>query len=87
MSISGYVILVLAISACSEGRWMHPVKTETQALQDWDVCKTEVLAGTEFQKDTLAGGINLSGCMHSKGYRYVEDQPPKPPSPDSPTLH
>ncbi len=69
----GMVILILLLSACAEGRWVHPAKTDTQARQDWDICKTEVLSGAEHQKDTMAGGINLSGCMRSKGYRYVED--------------
>jgi hypothetical protein len=36
-----------------------------------------VPAGVEHQKDTMAGGINLSGCMRSKGYRYVEEPPPR----------
>ncbi|MDR4495823.1 MAG: hypothetical protein AB7P17_09565 [Nitrospirales bacterium] len=73
VSMSGCVLLVLGLSSCSEGRWVHPTHNESQALQDWNTCKAEVLAGTEFHKETLAGGINLSGCMHSKGYRYVED--------------
>ena len=28
--------------------------------------------------DTMAGGINLSGCMQSKGYAYVESGAPSP---------
>jgi hypothetical protein len=36
------------------------------------MCKAEILAGHE-QKGTMAGGINLSRCMQSKGYTYVED--------------
>lgn len=73
VNIRGWLLLLLTLSACSEGRWVHPTNTEPQARRDWDLCKTEVLAGVEHQKDTMAGGINLSGCMHSKGYRYVED--------------
>jgi hypothetical protein len=64
------------VSGCAEGRWVHPSKTEAQAQKDWEICKAEVLAGAEHQKDTMAGSINLSGCMQSKGYRYIEAQPP-----------
>lgn len=67
------------LSACSEGRWTHATKTEAQTQQDWDLCKTEVLSGVEHAKDTMAGGINLSGCMQSKGYTYVEDGTPAQP--------
>jgi hypothetical protein len=59
--------------ACAEGRWVHPAKSGAEAHADWDHCKAEVPAGVEHQKDTMAGGINLSGCMQSKGYRYVEE--------------
>jgi hypothetical protein len=31
----------------------------------------------------MAGGINLSGCMQSKGYRYAGDQSPKYPRVDA----
>jgi hypothetical protein len=80
------VVLLLAVllSACTEGRWVHPAKTEAQAQQDWDICKAEVLSGAEHQKDTMAGGINLSGCMQSKGYRHVDDQPSRAPHAESP---
>jgi hypothetical protein len=84
VNIRGCLLLLLTLSACSEGRWVHPIKTEVQGLQDWDICKAEVLAGTEFHKDTMAGGINLSGCMQSKGYRYLEPPPLHNPSADIP---
>jgi hypothetical protein len=67
-------VSILMLSACLEGRWTHPTRSEAQAQQDWDICKAEVLAGYEHKKDTMAGGINLSGCMQSKGYTYVEGQ-------------
>jgi len=70
-------VLLLALSACAEGRWVHPAQGEAQTAQDWERCKAEVLSGQEHQKDTMAGGINLSGCMKSKGYRYTEDHPPQ----------
>jgi hypothetical protein len=44
-----------------------------------------VLSGQEHRKDTMAGGINLSGCMQSKGYTYVEGQAPPPSNADRPT--
>ena len=72
----GCLLLSLALVACSEGRWVHPAKTETQAQQDWDICKSEVLSGVEHQKETLAGGVNFTGCMRSKGYTYVEGNAP-----------
>lgn len=78
-------VLILMLSACSEGRWMHQTKTEAQAQQDWDLCKAEVLSGQEHRKDTMAGGINLSGCMQSKGYTYVEGQAAPPSSADGST--
>jgi hypothetical protein len=56
---------------------VHPAKSGAEAHADWDHCKAEVPAGVEHQKDTMAGGINLSGCMRSKGYRYVEEPPPR----------
>lgn len=74
----GFSAMVLLISACAEGRWMHSTNTAVQTQQDWEMCKTEVLSGQEHRKDAMAGGINLSGCMQSKGYSYVED--PSPPS-------
>ncbi|BCA56627.1 hypothetical protein W02_37670 [Nitrospira sp. KM1] len=81
------LLIPLFLVSCAEGRWAHPTKTEAQAQQDWEVCKSEVLSGAEHQKDTMAGSINLSGCMQSKGYRYVEDEHPKYPSADSPVPH
>ncbi|GJL56020.1 MAG: hypothetical protein NPIRA02_31520 [Nitrospirales bacterium] len=74
------LVLFLSIAACTEGRWVHPIKTEPQALEDWNTCKTEVLAGTEYEKNAMAGGINLTGCMRSKGYRYVDEQQANPPN-------
>jgi hypothetical protein len=59
--------------ACAEGRWVHATKSEAEAQQDWEICKTEVLSGAEHRKETMAGGINLSGCMQSKGYTYTEE--------------
>lgn len=69
------LVLGLVLTACSEGRWVHPARTEANVQADWDQCKAEVLAGVEHQKDTMAGGINLSGCMQSKGYEYVTAPP------------
>lgn len=66
-------LLIALLSACAEGRWVHTEKSDSRMQEDWEQCKAEVLAGEEHRKDTLAGGINLSGCMHSKGYRYIED--------------
>lgn len=53
-------------TGCAEGRWLHATKSEANALADWERCKAEVLAGVEHRKETMAGGINLSGCMRSK---------------------
>jgi hypothetical protein len=75
-------VSILMLGGCSDGRWMHQTKTEVQAQQDWDLCKAEVLSGQEHRKDTMAGGINLSGCMQSKGYTYVEGQAAPPSSAD-----
>lgn len=75
------VASLVGFSACAEGRWVHPTHTEEQAKQDWEICKREVLSGQEHAKDTMAGGINLSGCMKSKGYTYVDIQPQQPPTP------
>jgi hypothetical protein len=80
----GFSAMVLLLSACAEGRWVHPTNTDAQSQQDWDECKTEVLSGQEHRKDTMAGGINLSGCMQSKGYRYVEDLSPRQTDSQSP---
>lgn len=74
---TGSLVLFLALVACSEGRWVHPTKTEAQAQQDWEICKSEVLSGVEHEKETLAGGVNFTGCMRSKGYTYVEDDAPR----------
>jgi hypothetical protein len=71
-------ILLALLSACAEGRWMQEGKTEAHTQEDWEQCKAEVLSGQEHHKDTMAGGVNLSGCMQSKGYGYIEDLPPKP---------
>ncbi|MCS6319867.1 MAG: hypothetical protein H8K05_19285 [Nitrospira sp.] len=71
------LLSLLLLSGCVEGRWVHPEHTEDQTGQDWEDCKAEVLSGQEHNKETLAGGINLSGCMHAKGYRYVEDRLPQ----------
>jgi len=68
------VILGLLLAACAEGRWEQAGKSEAHTQEDWDICKREVLSGQEHAKETLAGGINLSGCMQSKGYRYVEPE-------------
>lgn len=71
---TGLSAMLLMLSACAEGRWVHPTNTDAHTQQDWEICKTEVLSGQEHRKDAMAGGVNLSGCMQSKGYRYVEDQ-------------
>lgn len=66
----------LALTACAEGQWVHPTRTSMETQEDWETCKAEVLSGKEHGKSSLAGGINLSGCMQSKGYRYIEAPPP-----------
>lgn len=73
----GVGLLLALLAGCAEGRWVQAGKTEAHTQDDWEQCKSEVLSGQEHQKDTMAGGVNLSGCMHSKGYRYVEENPPK----------
>lgn len=77
-------LLFALLSACAEGRWVQAERSDAQMLDDWTLCKEEVLTGEEHGKDTLAGGINLSGCMHSKGYRYVEEEAGQPAAPTSP---
>lgn len=72
----GMGLLLALLAGCAEGRWVQAGKTEAHTQEDWEQCKAEVLSGQEHHKQTMAGGINLSGCMHSKGYRYVEDLPP-----------
>ncbi|HSE58110.1 MAG TPA: hypothetical protein VLA99_05350 [Nitrospiraceae bacterium] len=67
------LLVLLLLSACAEGRWVHPAKSAADVQTDRERCKAEVLAGQEHQKDTMAGGINFNGCMQSKGYRYVEE--------------
>jgi hypothetical protein len=81
------LLITLLLTACAEGRWVHSVKTEAQSREDWEICKREVLSGQEHAKDTMAGGINLSGCMQSKGYRYIEQQPSQQPNADIPAPH
>ncbi len=68
------LLIALLLTACAEGRWEQAGKSEAQTQEDWDICKQEVLSGQEHAKETLAGGINLSGCMQSKGYRYAAPQ-------------
>jgi hypothetical protein len=82
----GFVLglVVCLLPACAEGRWVHPTNTEAQAQQDWDLCKSEVLSGQEHDKAMMAGSINLSGCMRSKGYTYVKDQEPSRSNIDAP---
>lgn len=79
-------LLLLLLSACAEGQWVQADRTGAQMQDDWEQCKAEVLAGEEHRKDTLAGGINLSGCMQSKGYHYGESPASAPntcpPCPD-----
>ena len=82
-----FIMLGLALTACAEGQWVHPTRTSMETQEDWDTCKAEVLSGKEHGKSTLAGGINLSGCMQSKGYRYLEAPPPPEPSMDTKTNH
>jgi hypothetical protein len=87
MSWTGQAIgvsIMLLLSGCAEGRWAHPTNTDQQTQQDWEICKAEVLSGQEHRKDTMAGGVNLSGCMQSKGYSYVEEQPRRAPGSESP---
>lgn len=80
-----FLMLGLALTACAEGQWVHPTRTSVEETQeDWDTCKAEVLSGKEHGKSTLAGGINLSGCMQSKGYSYIEAPPPQNLSADTP---
>lgn len=80
----GSFLLMGLLTACAEGRWVHQTKTEAQGQQDWDMCKTEVLSGAEHQKNSMACSINLSGCMQSKGYRYLEAQPSRVHNAESP---
>ena len=71
----GVGLLLAILAGCAEGRWVQAGKTEAHAQEDWEQCKGEVLSGQEHHKQTMAGEINLSGCMHSKGYRYVNNHP------------
>lgn len=68
------LLITLLLTACAEGRWTQAGESEAQSNADWETCKREVLSGQEHAKETMAGGINLSGCMQSKGYRYVEPE-------------
>ncbi len=68
----GASLLLALLAACAEGRWVQAGRTAAHTQEDWEQCKAEVLSGAEHVKESLAGGINLSGCMHSKGYRYAE---------------
>ncbi|SPP65581.1 hypothetical protein [Nitrospira lenta] len=77
------LLIPLVLAACAEGRWVHATKTDAQSREDWEVCKSEVLLGQEHAKVSPAGGINLSGCMQSKGYRYAEQPPSQNPHADT----
>ncbi|HAP39996.1 MAG TPA: hypothetical protein DCQ94_09580 [Nitrospira sp.] len=80
----GVGLLLVLLAGCAEGRWVQAGKTDAHTQDDWEQCKAEVLSGQEHQKDTMAGGINLSGCMQAKGYMYVEGGPAPPPGADRP---
>ncbi|MBA5868510.1 MAG: hypothetical protein GDA68_00670 [Nitrospira sp. CR2.1] len=80
----GLGLLLALLAGCAEGRWVQAGKTEAHTQEDWEECKAEVLSGQEHQKDTMAGGINLSGCMQAKGYRYVEGPAGQPTGLSSP---
>lgn len=83
-----FLMLGLTLTACAEGVWVHPTRTSVEETQeDWETCKEEVLSGEEHGKNTLAGGINLSGCMQSKGYRYLEAPRPPDPGANTPATH
>jgi len=84
MKVALLVVMVL-LAGCAEGRWLHYDRTEAQAQHDWEICKAEVLSGAEHQKETMAGSINLSGCMQSKGYRYFEGQLVRHSNAETPT--
>lgn len=78
------LLIALLVTACAEGRWGQAGKSEAQSREDWETCKREVLSGHEHAKETMAGGINLSGCMQSKGYRYIEQEPSQQSNTDIP---
>ncbi len=80
----GLGLLLALLAGCAEGRWVQAGKTEAHTQEGWEECKAEVLSGQEHQKDTMAGGTNLSGCMQAKGYRYVEGQAGQPTGLSSP---
>ncbi len=80
----GVGLLLALLAGCAEGRWVQAGTTEAHTQDDWEQCKAEVLSGQEHRKDTMAGGINLSGCMQAKGYRYVEEPAGPPTSRPSP---
>lgn len=75
----GTGLLIALLSGCAEGRWVHADRSDIHMQEDWEQCKAEVLSGAEHVKETFAGGINLSGCMQSKGYRYVDTPPTQRP--------
>jgi len=81
------LLITLLLVACAEGRWEQTGKSAAQSQEDWETCKSEVLSGQEHAKDTMAGGINLSGCMQSKGYRYADQQPSQHPNAAIPAMH
>ena len=80
-------LLLALLAGCAEGRWVQAGKTDAHTQDDWEQCKADVLSGQEHQKDTMAGGINLSGCMQAKGYRYVDGQPPQRSRGDTSASH
>ncbi|WP_447599382.1 hypothetical protein [Nitrospira sp. Nam80] len=51
-TVSARVGTMVLLSGCADGRWAHPLRTESQTQQDWDMCRAEVLAGHE-QKETM----------------------------------
>lgn len=69
---------LLGLSACAEGRWVHPTHTEDQAKQDWEICKAEVLSGQQHAKDRWPAA---STCPAACGQKAIPTSKPGPSSP------
>ncbi|HSB45958.1 MAG TPA: hypothetical protein VLD60_13165 [Nitrospira sp.] len=73
--IIGVVCALGLVSACSNTRWVHPTKPESEYTNDYNRCQNLILRDPKLQQGNQLLVVNATErCMQKEGWRLVEDE-------------
>lgn len=75
VQIIGIVSAIGLVTACSNARWVHPNKPESEYTADYNRCQNVMLRDPKLQQGNQLLVVSATErCMQKDGWRLVEDE-------------